>query len=187
MEDRGAPGAADGPGFEHVGVGQITALREVIAETRDFVGQRAFTGSYRGRVEANGRLVLPSAFKAPFAEAGTAMVRARKRDHLQLYTPKAFELTVRTVLANQPREIVSKRARIDVYNFAHGASVDSQSRLVVPAELREKVGLGEEVVFVGSIECVDIWPADRYDRQHADAADFFDLLLDDHPGLDLEP
>ena len=187
MEEQGGP--HDGPGRvlgSAVAPGEVTTLARVIAETQEFVGHPAHVGTYRGKIEPNGRLVLPSALKGPFVDAGNAIVRTRRSDYVELYAPKAFELTVRTLVERQPDQLVSRRARIAAYNRAHRAAVDSQSRLVIPAEMREKVGLGEEIVFRGSIDCVEIWPAARHDAQGEDD-DLLDLLLDDHLGLDLEP
>ena len=59
---------------------------------------------------------------------------------------------------------------------------------MVPPELRERIGLPldriADVVLTGSVECLELWPAAGHDELE-DLADAFDLLLNNHDGLDL--
>ena len=157
--------------------------------TVDRVGHGALAGTYRTRIEANGRLVLPSAVRNPFTEAGSARVRFQAHQrNLAIYTPRSFDVTVTTVLNRQPGGVVDPRLRLAVYNSAQPVTVDTQARFVVPPELRERIGLPldriADVVLTGSVECLELWPAAGHDELE-DLADAFDLLLNNHDGLDL--
>jgi MraZ protein len=173
MESQGTAGTDEG----------TTAVVEPRANV---FGHEAFSGTYRTRLEANGRLVLPSALRGPLVAAGTGHVLPRRTECLFLFTPQGFETMVDDVAAKQGGG-VDPEARLLFFKAAPKVSVDRQARFVVPPELRARVGLeGEaEVVLAGAIERIEIWPARRFDDQEAQRMGLVDLLLDGHGGLPL--
>lgn len=150
-------------------------------------GHAPFSGTYRTRLEGNGRLALPSAFKGAFAEA--AIVRARRTEHLMLWTPLGFESVVDALQAKQADGMLDPQTRLRIFKSAPRVSVDRQGRVVLPPELRDQVGLhGDgEVVLAGAVECIEIWPAGRFDDVEAQKLDDVDLLFDTHSGLPTGP
>lgn len=150
-------------------------------------GHVPFSGTYRTRLEASGRLALPSAFKGAFVDA--AVIRARRSEHLMLWTPQGFEAVVDDLAAKNQDGMLDPRTRLRIFKSAPRISVDRQSRLVLPPELREQVGISgdTEVVLAGAVECVEIWPARRFDDEEAAKLDDVDLLFDTHSGLPTGP
>lgn len=156
--------------------------------TTPVFGHAPFSGTYRTRVEANGRLALPSAFKYAFADA--ALVRAQRREHLRLWTPLGFEEMAKALLqAKRPDAVLDPQSRLRLFKSAPRVSVDRQSRLVIPPELREQVGIGGEtpIVLAGAVEFIELWPADRFDEVEAERMDELDLLFDTYDGLPTDP
>lgn len=143
-------------------------------------GHDAFQGTVRAKVEASGRLPIPAAFKYAFADA--AIVRARRDQCLQLFTPRGFDAMV-DYLEELQGGTLDPATRVRFYKFAPRLSVDRQSRLVLPEDLRRRVGIEEDIVMAGSIEAIEIWPADRFEEVEAPRSDEMDLLLDGHRGL----
>jgi DNA-binding transcriptional regulator/RsmH inhibitor MraZ len=148
-------------------------------------GHVPFSGWVNGRLEPNGRLIIPAAFRYAFTE-GLLYLRARRTECLVAYTPTAFRLLVDDALATNSGGVVDPRMRQDVFMFAPKASIDRQFRVVLPSELRELIPFGEEVVFGGQIEALHIYPAETFARIR-ERRDAFDLLLDSHPGLSTDP
>jgi MraZ protein len=150
-------------------------------------GHAPFSGHYRTRVEGNGRLSLPAAFKHAFADA--AVVRGAANGCLLVMTPRAFELVVDALRESDPDLMLDSRKRQLLFMGSPRVSVDRQSRLVLPPELRDKVGLvGEaEVVVGGAIERLEIWPASRWDADQAPGVDDVDRLFDTFGGLSTDP
>jgi division/cell wall cluster transcriptional repressor MraZ len=148
-------------------------------------GHDALAGTYRTRLEANGRLVLPSALRAPFTSAGTGHLLPRRAEAIWLLTPQGFEVMVDELVASQSDGMLATETRTLFFKAAPKVSVDKQSRLVIPPEQREALGLrGEaDVVLAGAVERVEIWPADRWRDQEAPKLADLDLLLDGHRGL----
>jgi len=163
------------------------ATATVAAPRANVFGHEAFAGTYRTRLEPNGRMVLPSALRAPLVLAGQAHVLPRRTERLLLFAPQAFEVMVDTVVAQQGAGVVDPEVRQQFFKAAPKVSVDKQARLVIPPELRALIGLeGEaEVVLAGAIERIEIWPARRFDDHEAEKMNVVNLLLDGHGGLPL--
>ncbi|MCU1370019.1 MAG: cell division protein MraZ [Ilumatobacteraceae bacterium] len=150
-------------------------------------GHHPFSGSARTRVEANGRLALPATFKGAFTEH--AIVRSGGTQCLFLMTPRAFELVVDALKANDPDMMLDNRKRQLLFMGSPRISVDRQSRVVLPPELRAKVGIeaDSEIVIAGAIERLEIWPAARYDAQQAPLVDDVDRMFETFGGLSTDP
>jgi MraZ protein len=171
MAVRGAQGAAEGTGVE-------TSARANV------FGHDALSGTYRTRLDPNGRVVLPSALRAPFLASGVGHLMPRRAECLWLLTPQGFEEMVDAVV-RQSEGMLDAETRALLFKAAPKVSVDKQSRLVVPPEQREHVEFQPEaeVVLAGAIERVEIWPARRWDTEQAPKLADLDLLLDGHSGL----
>lgn len=150
-------------------------------------GHHPFSGMSRTRVEASGRLALPATFKHAFTDA--AIVRSGGADRLFLMTPRAFELVVDALKERDPDLMLDTRKRHALFMGSPRIAVDKQSRVVLPPELREKVGIeaDSEVVIAGAIERLEIWPAARFDAVQAPLVDEVDDLFDTFDGLSTDP
>lgn len=150
-------------------------------------GHHPFSGTARTRVEASGRLALPATFKSAFADA--AIVRSAGAQCLLLMTPRAFELVVDELKANDPDMMLDSRKRQLLFIGSPRIAVDRQSRVVLPPEMREKVGIegDSEIVIAGAIERLEIWPAARYDAQQAPLVDDVDRMFETFGGLSTDP
>ncbi|MFN8017896.1 MAG: hypothetical protein U0P45_07210 [Acidimicrobiales bacterium] len=166
---------------------EATAAGTVAAARVPVFGHAPFSGTYRTRLEGNGRLALPAAFKGAFEDA--AIVRARRTEHLMLWTPLGFESVVDALQAKQGEGMLDPQTRLRIFKSAPRISVDRQARVVLPPELRDQVGLpgDSEVVLAGAVECIEIWPAARFDEVEAQKLDDVDLLFDTHSGLPTGP
>lgn len=143
-------------------------------------GHQPFQGYVRTKVEPSGRLPIPAAFK--YAFEGVGVVRARRGQCLQLFTQQGFDAMVDFVIKSQGGT-TDPVSRARAYKHAPRVSIDRQSRVVLPEDLRQKCRITEDVILLGAIESVEIWDLALYEEIEADRADEFDLLLDGHGGL----
>jgi MraZ protein len=176
--------AVEASGEAQIETGGTAAAVEARANV---FGHEAFSGTYRTRLEANGRLVLPSALRSPLVAAASAHVMPRRSERLFLFTPQSFEVMVDSVVTQQGAGVVDPEVRQRFFKAAPKVSVDKQARLVIPPELRTLIGIeGEaDVVLAGAIERIEIWPARRFDEIESEKMHDLDLLLDGHGGLPL--
>ena len=120
-----------------------------------------FTGEYRHSVDDKGRLAVPAKFRVQLS-AG-AVVSRWMDDCLAIHTRTGWD-ELATKIAALP--ITDQNARLFsrfVFAGAVEAELDRQGRILVPAYLRESIGLGGDAVVVGSRDHAEIWAPARWD------------------------
>jgi MraZ protein len=147
-------------------------------------GHAPFGGFVRTRLEGSGRLTLPAAYRSAFD--GHARIRPQKDQHLMLWTEGAFR-GIANAYGKPENKVINPRARKLFFMSTMQVTIDRQSRFVVPPDLRELVGLGEEIVLAGAIETLEIWPAARFDEVVGPELDGADLFFDVFDGLSTDP
>ena len=116
-----------------------------------------FAGEYEHRIDPQGRVAIPARFKLAFIDG---IVLGRAYDNcVVIYTPEEWERAA-TDISQQPATSASARklARL-TFSGAFTGTLDRNGRVVVPVQLREYAGLGEDVVIVGTGRFIEIWSA----------------------------
>ena len=120
-----------------------------------------FTGEYRHTVDDKGRIAVPVKFRAQLDPG--SMVSGWLDACLAIHTEGRLGRPVgkgrrpadhRSEIA--PLPAVRVLARVE-------AEMDKQGRVLLPAYLRESIGLGGDAVVVGSRDHAEIWAPDRWD------------------------
>jgi MraZ protein len=116
-----------------------------------------FAGEYEHRIDPQGRVAIPARFKMAFIDG---IILGRAYDNcVVVYTPEEWERAASDI-AQQPATSASARklARL-TFSGAFSGTLDRSGRVVVPVQLREYAGLGEDVVIVGTGRFIEIWSA----------------------------
>jgi MraZ protein len=120
-----------------------------------------FTGEYRHTVDDKGRIAVPARFRAQL-DSG-AYISRWMESCLAIHTPAGWE-SLATKMAALP--ITDTNGRLFsrfVFSGASPAELDRQGRVLVPAFLRDSIGLANEAVVVGTRDHVEIWAPERWD------------------------
>jgi len=137
---------------------------------------RRFRGESHHKVDAKGRVSIPASFRRVL-EAGdpdwteglnpnlVIVYGDHRRKFLECYTIEAIDEVDRKI-DSLPRG--SKERKI-LQRLYHGQSlptnVDETGRLVLPAKLREKIGLENEAFFIAAGDTFQIWNPETYERE----------------------
>ena len=116
-----------------------------------------FAGEYEHRIDPQGRVAIPARFKMAFIDG---IVLSRAYDNcVVVYTPEEWDRAASDI-AQQPSTSASSRrlARL-TFSGAFAGTLDRSGRIVVPVQLREYAGLGEDVIIVGTGRFIEIWSA----------------------------
>jgi MraZ protein len=139
-------------------------------------------GTYEPRLDEKGRIILPAKFRDEFA-GGLVLTRGQERC-IYVFPRQTFEGLVETV---QSAPLSSKVARDYVRLLLSGGSdeiPDKQSRVTIPAQLRDYAGLGRDLVVIGAGSRAEIWAADAWATYYADKEQAFsDTEEEVIPGL----
>jgi MraZ protein len=122
-------------------------------------------GEYECKVDAKGRMRLPSGLIHQLEEESPAFVVNRGFENcLMLYPEKVWdEITEEVNGLNQ----YDKRNREFVRYFYRGAqklALDSADRILVPKRLLEYAGIEKEVILAAVNDRVEVWAKDKYDE-----------------------
>jgi DNA-binding transcriptional regulator/RsmH inhibitor MraZ len=168
------------------GIGPTTATTTgaATAPRLPAFGHSPFSGTFRMKLPANGRVVLPASLRRAFTDLGK--VRPIDGRWLNLWTPLAFDLTVAKAIESAGPGMVSPRTRKRMYSTAADVSIDSQGRFVLAKELRDAVGIDadDDIVLAGAIEAIEIWSAARYAEEEEPTLTDADLFFGNFGGLD---
>lgn len=120
-----------------------------------------FTGEYRHTIDAKGRLAVPARFRTELS--GEAYVCRWLEGCLAIFPRAAWEQLSGEV-GTLPR-IGDPRARDiarSVFASAYDVQLDSQGRVLIPANLRDAVGLVTDAVVIGLNDHVEVWAPERW-------------------------
>ena len=120
-----------------------------------------FTGEYRHSVDDKGRIAVPVKFRAQLDPG--SMVSGWLDDCLAIHTKAGWEELSEKVAALPFTDPRSRSFQRFVFSTATDAQMDKQGRILLPAYLRQSVGLAGEAVLVGSRDHAEIWAPDRWD------------------------
>jgi len=120
-----------------------------------------FTGEYRHTVDDKGRIAVPVKFRAQLAPG--SMISGWLDDCLAIHTKEGWDALSSKVAALPFTDFASRRFQRFGCSTATDAQMDKQGRVLLPAYLRESVGLTGDAVLVGSQDHAEIWAPDRWD------------------------
>jgi transcriptional regulator MraZ len=114
-----------------------------------------FTGEYRHTVDDKGRIAVPAKFRA---QLGAGAVVSRWLDAcLAIHTETGWDALATKVAALPITDQNARRFQRLIFAGAAEVELDRQGRVLVPAYLREHIGLGSDAVVVGSRDHAEIW------------------------------
>ncbi len=149
---------------------------------------RRFRGESQHKVDGKGRVSIPASFRRvleasdPNWQSGDApelviVYGDARRNYLECYTMEAIE-EVDAKIAALPRGSLARKALERMFNGQSlPTTVDETGRLVLPAKLRNKIGLKGEAFFIAAGDTFQIWKPETFDDvQEMEAAKLMDEL-----------
>jgi transcriptional regulator MraZ len=160
---------------------------------------RVFRGEGLHKVDAKGRVSIPALFRRVL-EAGdpdwtdglapnlVIVYGDHRRQYLECYTMEAIAEVDARILRMQ-RGSHERRMVEKLFNGqSHPTSVDETGRLVLPAKLRQKIGLEGEAYFIATGDTFQIWNPETYETVEAARTEaWLENMPDDFDPLTLLP
>ena len=154
-----------------------------------------FRGESHHKVDGKGRVSIPASFRRVL-EAGdpnwtdglspefVIVYGDHRRKYLECYTIEAIE-EVDDKIAALPRGSVERRMLERLFNGqSMPTSVDDTGRIVLPARLREKIGIENEAFFIASGDTFQVWKPETFESEEmARTEEWLDELPEDFDPL----
>jgi MraZ protein len=142
-------------------------------------GMITFIGEYSCRVDAKGRIMLPSAFKKQLP-AGAQEKFVVKRDVFEnclvMYPVEEWERQNRIIRKNtNPYNKEHSRFLRMFYQGTAELMLDSNSRFLIPKRLMDFAGIEKEAVLAGQYGKIEIWAEKLYGKVSEAVPDFASL------------
>jgi len=119
-----------------------------------------FLGEYEHNLDDKGRLAIPSRFRE---ELGDGVVITRGFDRCLMGFPRAaWEQLAQRVSGLSLGQGEARTLRRLIFSGASDAVLDRQGRILIPQNLREYAGLGDQVIVAGLNTHFEIWAAERW-------------------------
>lgn len=122
-----------------------------------------FIGKHASTLDRNSRFTAPLIYQTGL-ESGAYILQGFERNLLVL-PPEAFEALVRTMTAlNLADPLVRSLLRL-MLGTARPVSLDKNSRLALPGDLKEFAQLEGDVILVGQGDFFEVWQPDLWEEQ----------------------
>ena len=119
-----------------------------------------FTGEYRHTVDDKGRMAVPAKFRAQLA-AG-AFISRWIDGCLAIHTRDGWTSLETRVSDLAITDSAARLFQRQIFAGALEAELDRQGRVLLPAYLRDEIGIDGEAVVVGIRDHAEIWAPDRW-------------------------
>lgn len=128
-------------------------------------------GEYRFKVDAKGRMSLPSKFRRALDD-DLVITPDLESKHLMVFEQQDFNNWIESLFIDRFGEYKpSSRQHQDLRRALKGRSfgieVDNAGRILLPADQRAMVGIEHDVAIIGNTGYFEIWDAKRYDKKSA--------------------
>ncbi|MEM9248324.1 MAG: division/cell wall cluster transcriptional repressor MraZ [Pseudomonadota bacterium] len=149
----------------------------------------SFTGEHRHKVDGKGRVSIPSQFRRVLEGADPDWTEglspgvylqygASKQVHLECFTVTAWREVTAKIKA-MPRGSQQRRTLEKLFSAkVIQTTVDDTGRLVLPAWVREKLGLSDQATFVATGDTFQVWSPENYAEVEAELEEELDALPD---------
>ncbi len=139
-----------------------------------------FIGEYECKLDAKGRLMLPSGLKkqcAPESE-GRFVVNRGMETCLVMYQKHDWELVTEKI--SKLNQFVIKNREF-IRRFNNGATameLDGVGRLLIPKKLLDYAGIDKDMILFAYADKIEIWSKKAYEKMMNSDADFAKLAED---------
>ncbi|MBD3278693.1 MAG: division/cell wall cluster transcriptional repressor MraZ [Candidatus Aegiribacteria sp.] len=137
-----------------------------------------FTGKHIHTLDDKGRVSVPAQFRRQLPKDGL-FIRKGMEGSLILYPPEKWQ-SVRDALASLSRNSRKNRDIIREFSqYTSSVNIDGQGRISIPSDLLEIAGITHEVVFVGLLDSIELWSAERYDQREEERASSLEEAIEE--------
>jgi MraZ protein len=124
-------------------------------------------GNYTARVDAKGRLKVPTAFRRFIQETHGAevYVTSLTGEHVRIYPLTEWE-NIEQRLALLPTMDPARRRFLDRANYyGQQTAMDSQGRILVHSLLRKSADVMGDVAVLGYLSYLEVWELERFQQR----------------------
>tara|TARA_Y100000816_G_scaffold90640_1_gene62553 strand:- start:2145 stop:2588 length:444 start_codon:yes stop_codon:yes gene_type:complete len=125
-----------------------------------------FTGEHECKLDAKGRLVLPSRLKSVLPEASKSSIIIRKgfEPNLIIYSLHEFQNIYTRI--NSLNEFSSEQRKLkrNLFSSISQVDLDSNGRFLIPKNMINHTNLKKDVILIGMGNIIEVWNPGLYNK-----------------------
>jgi MraZ protein len=138
-----------------------------------------FQGHANTNLDEKGRIIIPSKFRKHISpEANGVMNVTLGRDNCIWMFPSHEWIkvlgTLSTINPYTEHEVMMRRQMLF---HSEELMVDSQHRILIPAEILSKVGIKKDVLLIGQLERIELWNPNNYEKYLKESPDTYEGVM----------
>lgn len=122
-----------------------------------------FAGEFEHRIDPQGRISIPARFRSAF-EDGIILGKAYDPCVI-VYTQEEWQKVADSMAILPNNKGASRRINRQKFSGSYPSQLDRSGRVLMPPQLREYAGLGENVVLVGAGRFFEIWDRSAWEQE----------------------
>lgn len=130
-------------------------------------------GTFEGRVDPQGRFVVPQRFRD--ALAGGVVLAKGIDGCVEAYPPREWGDVSERVKQFSPYDQNARTLRRMTFSGAFTATLDRQGRTLLPQSLRQFADINEEVIITGQDNYFEIWSPEKWAHQEAQGSNLAEI------------
>jgi len=139
----------------------------------DYRQNMSFIGQFPARLDSKNRVFMPAGFRRILQQSGQQTLVVRKdyfEDCLVVYPSSRWEEEVASVRARLNRfdgnqQMVYRK----LVSEAQEVQLDGSGRILLPKQMLERVGIDQDVLFVGMEQTIEIWASKTAGQENGEA------------------
>jgi transcriptional regulator MraZ len=124
-----------------------------------------FRGSYEYTVDERGRVPLPRQYRERLG-GDAVMVVDGNEGCLEIYSMREYDARAAAIERQPDTTENGRRLRRAFYGNAREVPIDKQTRILVPAPMREAAEIEGAVVIVGRGTVLELWNRQRWENEN---------------------
>tara|TARA_B110001454_G_C12664375_1_gene410899 strand:- start:557 stop:1000 length:444 start_codon:yes stop_codon:yes gene_type:complete len=137
-----------------------------------------FTSEHECKLDAKGRLVLPSRLKSVLPEASKKSIIIRKgfEPNLIVYPLHEFQNIYTRISSLNEFSSEQRKLKRNLFSSISQVDLDSNGRFLLPKSMISHTGLEKDVILVGMGNVIELWSPDNYKKYLINDANEFSKL-----------
>jgi len=146
------------------------------ARTATAVAAACFLGEFEYTVDAQRRLAIPSAWRAPASEANHFVLLPGRDRSLQLVPAAMFEELLVKLRKVSFADAQAAVALATVGSMAADCRADRQGRIMLTPKLLAHAGIRDRALLLGAVTTVQIWAPETWAQRRMDHDQGLDVI-----------
>ena len=125
-----------------------------------------FTGTYENSIDSKNRLIIPAKYRN---QLGGECVLSRGYDRcIYIYTMEDWGLLVEKLKELRQSDPAIREFIRKLFSQASECKLDSQGRVIVPANLKRYARIDKDLVTLGAMDKIEVWSKEIFNENEDD-------------------